>query len=1089
MRHGSGFGVYGVLGVGLIMAMCGLTACSTDHAVDLSGDWRFALDRDDVGVAQRWYARDIDGSIGLPGSVQAAGLGDTVTLDMGWIGNIREDVLANPKYAPYLRGENPKLPFWLTPETHYVGAAWYQRAVEVPERWRGRRIVLNLERAHWGTTLWVGDQKVGDNLSLSTPHRYDLTGHLTPGTHTLTLRVDNRYLVPVGPNSHSVSDHTQGNWNGVVGDISLQATPPVYVEHVEVYPDVQSKSVKVKAFIGNATGQTLSATLTSSAAAGKHTAGVQLKDNDTTVVEYEVALGDDAEPWDEFNPHLHKLKVTVAAEVDGEPTTHTLTERFGLRQITTAGTRFVLNGRPLFLRGTLECCIFPKTGYPPTDVGSWKRIIRICKAHGLNHIRFHSWCPPTAAFVAADELGFYYQVECASWANQGAALGDGGQPEAWLYDEAKRILAEYGNHPSFVLMAYGNEPGGQNKDRWLGDFVRYHAELDPRRVYTSGAGWPIIPENQYHVPPNPRIQQWGQGLGSRINSRPPETETDYADYINRFDVPVVSHEIGQWCVYPNFDEMKKYTGYLKPRNFELFKRLLEGNHMADQARDLLMASGKLQVLCYKEEIESALRTRGLGGFQLLDLRDFPGQGTALVGVLDPFWDSKPYVTPAQFKRFCNDTVPLARMPKRTWLAGEYLTADIEVAHFGPTDIDDAVVYWQVVGDGGKVLRSGKLPSKALVTGELNKVGPIAADLAGLDTPQELRLVVGVAGTEFENDWRVWVYAPSVETRTPEDVMVVRVLDDRAEAHLRAGGKVLLVPHKSTVVTPAQIGFSPVFWNTLWTGNQPPHTLGILCDPEHPALAKFVTDYHTNWQWSELIRASAALHLDGMPAELRPIVQVIDTWFEARRLGLVVEAKVGEGKLLICAADILDADDMRPVARQMYHSLVGYMASDEFEPAVSVSAEQVGKMFRKPSGLQALGATVTADSEQVGNEARLAIDDNPKTLWHTSWEPATPQPHALTIDLKGPTKVKGLTYLPRQDMPNGRIARYAVYVSNDAQRWGEPLATGDWANDTKLKTVGFDRPVVGRYVKLVCLREVNGQAYASAAEVGVLIGSD
>ena len=111
-------------------------------------------------------------------------------------------------------------------------------------------------------------------------------------------------------------------------------------------------------------------------------------------------------------------------------------------------------------------------------------------------------------------------------------------------------------------------------------------------------------------------------------------------------MPAVVHEMGQWCVYPNFDEVRKYTGPLKPKNFDIFHDSLAEHGMLDQWRDFLRASGKLQALCYKEEIEAALRTPGIGGFELLDLHDFPGQGTALVGVLDPFWESKGYITPA-----------------------------------------------------------------------------------------------------------------------------------------------------------------------------------------------------------------------------------------------------------------------------------------------------------------------------------------------------------------------------------------------------------------------------------------------------------
>jgi hypothetical protein len=301
----------------------------------------------------------------------------------------------------------------------------------------------------------------------------------------------------------------------------------------------------------------------------------------------ELALGDDALAWDEFQPALYRLEATLEGGATGRSVT------FGLREIGTQGTQFVLNGRKLFFRGTLECAIFPRTGHPPTDTEPWKKVIRAARAHGLNQIRFHSWCPPEAAFVAADELGFYYQVECASWANTSTSLGEGKPIDTWLYAETDRILRAYGNHPSFLLMPYGNEPAGKDRE-YLGAWVDHYKNLDARRLYTSASGWPQIPQNQFHVTPTPRIQGWGEGLKSRINGRPPETLTDYREYVQKWIVPVISHEIGQWCVYPNFDSMDKYTGYLKPRNFEIFKESLREHGMLSQAQDFLWASGRLQ---------------------------------------------------------------------------------------------------------------------------------------------------------------------------------------------------------------------------------------------------------------------------------------------------------------------------------------------------------------------------------------------------------------------------------------------------------------------------------------------------------------
>ncbi len=315
---------------------------------------------------------------------------------------------------------------------------------------------------------------------------------------------------------------------------------------------------------------------------------------------------------------------------------------------------------------------------------------------------------------------------------------------------------------------------------------------------------------------------------------PPATAIDYREYINRYDVPVVSHEIGQWCVYPNFDEMKKYTGALKPRNFEIFRELLAQAQMSDQAHDFLMASGKLQVLCYKEEIESALRTPGFGGFQLLDLHDFPGQGTALVGVLDPFWDSKPYLTPDEFSRFCGPTTPLARMAKRTWMNDETFAAEIEICHFGAAAIPDATPHWSITC-GGEVIHSGALSSSDVPTGKLTRLGRVEFPLADFEGPVKLTLRVWLndGGKQHANDWEFWVYPAHLDTAPTEDILLVRTLNDAAESHLEQGGKVVLFVDPSRVGSDVQIGFSSIFWNTAWTGGQAPTPW--VCSVTRPIL--------------------------------------------------------------------------------------------------------------------------------------------------------------------------------------------------------------------------------------------------------------
>ncbi len=916
---------------------CLNAAAAGRQDISLAGQWRFKLDRADAGIGQKWFERALPDQIKLPGTLTAQGVGDEVTVGTEWAGGIVDKSwFTAPQYAKYRSPGNVKIPFWLQPEKSYAGAAWFQRDFEVPKDWQGKRIVLFLERAHWETRVWVDGKLIGTNQSLSTPHEYDL-GQLAPGRHTVSIRVDNRRIVDIGENSHGITDHTQGNWNGIVGRIELRATPPVWLADVQAYPDIERKSVLVKIQVGNCTGKPGSGTLS----VGQQTVPINW-DARGGEASLEVVLGKAAPLWDEFHPARQRLTLVLQSpERDVREVT------FGLRNISTVGPKFLINGRPAFFRGTLECAVFPKTGHPPTEVAEWKRLIGVAKACGLNLLRFHSYCPPEAAFQAADEHGMYLQVETC-WPNQSTTIGDGKPVDQWVYAETDRILKAYGNHPSFVLMTHGNEPSGKSSANYLAQYVAHFKTLDSRRLWTSGAGWPEISENQFHLVPQPRVQGWGEGLKSRINARPPETVTDYRDYISKRKVPVVSHEIGQWCVYPNFDEIPKYTGYLKAKNFEIFRDFLDAAGMGSLAKQFLQASGKLQALCYKEEIESALRTPGMGGFELLGLNDFPGQGTALVGVLDPFWDEKGYVTAKAFRRFCNAIVPLARLPKRVFVASEKLEADLELANFGAAPLADAVVNWKLVAADGKVFARGELPAQTIAVGNSNRLGHVSLDLKGAAAPEKYRLVVGVAGTKYENDWDVWIY-PATLPAEPDDILVTSTFDDDAQQRLQSGGKVLLTIPGQQVgnydIDPVKLGFSSIFWNTAWTKRQAPTTLGILCDPKHPALAAFPSDDFSNWQWWYLIHRAGALRLDLLPKGVEPVVRVIDDWVTVRPLGLVIEGRVGAGKIVVCGFD-LTAGGADPVSRQMRASLLGYMASKKFAPKISLTAGEIQSLMVK-----------------------------------------------------------------------------------------------------------------------------------------------
>jgi len=650
-----------------------------------------------------------------------------------------------------------------------------------------------------------------------------------------------------------------------------------------------------------------------------------------------------------------------------------------MRDFTTERNRLKINGRSVFLRGKNDCCcLFPLTGYPPMDKAGWLRVLSIARSYGINHYRFHSWCPPEAAFEAADELGIYFQVEIpnkrsgfrvpedteAARHNIDRLEVESTGTKVGLYEYVKRegelIFKAFGNHPSFVMFTLGNELG---RNRGMYDLVSHFRQIDPRRLYAQGSNnvhWnPSLAEgDDFWVTCKTSKTLPVRGAFStldfqnpHIEYRSPSTMVDFGESIAGIDVPVISHENGSFQVSPDFREIPKYTGVLRARNLEIFRERLRAAGMLDQAHDFVRASGALSVICHREDIEAALRTPGLGGFQLLDIQDFPGQGTALVGILNVFMESKGLITPQAWRQFCCETVPLLRMKKYTWTTDETFIGRVQIAHYGPADIPGAQVTWTVTDSKGRKVAGDAFDRVTIEQGKVFEVDMFAMPLKEIAAPQKLTVTLAVAGTEYRNDYDIWVYPPDVNTSVPAGVLVTDSFTAVAtQKHLAAGGKVLLLPKLDRLPLSVPGGFQTDFWSPMFIaaakkrgGIVPPGTLGILCDPKSPALAHFPTEFHSNWQWWHLVKNSRPVILDDTPHDYRPIVQVIDNFVTNHKLGLIAETKAGKGRMLICAIDLSGHQD-KPEARQLLHSLLRYIGSREFAPMAEIDAAILGKLF-------------------------------------------------------------------------------------------------------------------------------------------------
>ena len=1072
----------------------------SERPTDLSGQWRFMLDRTDSGVNQQWFGRDLPyRTIKLPGVLQSQLYGDEISTSTPWVLSLydrywylRED------YKQYTT-KNVKVPFLSQPPSHYLGVAWYQRDIEIPRYWVARRVVLTLERPHWETTVWVDGQKIGSDKSLVAPHVYDL-GTLSLGRHRLTIRVDNRMIMPYRPDAHSVSDSLAGTWNGIVGRIDLSTTGRVWIDDVQVFPNMAQKSMLIKVHIGNLTGRSGAGTLT---AIWPDVGIVPVNwDEHGGTAEVEVPLRLDAQTWDEFHPKLHPLTLWLKGQGFDEYKQLSV----GLRDFHAEGNQFVLNGRPIIFRGTHSGGDFPLTGYPPTDVESWTKLFETCRAWGLNHMRFHSWCPPEAAFQAADKLGFYLQPEPGMW-NE---ISPDTPMEKMLYEETDRMIKAYGNHPSFMLLSASNEPKGKWKES-LSQWVAHYRKEDPRRLYASGTGHterevPALTEGTDYL----AIQRIGPKMLRRESAW---FGGDYGQSLVDINVPVISHEVGQWVAYPDYDIIKKFTGYMRPGNYEIFRDSLTAHGLIEQNKAFAQASGRFQLACYKEEIEANLRTPGLGGFQLLDLHDYLGQGSAFVGLLDAFWQSKGYATAEEFKDFCNTTVPLARLRQRVFTTAEHLDVDVEVAHYGAEPMENAKAVWRIVrGDLDEV---GEWETRTMPIGKNIPLGKISVDLSKFQAPGEYKLIVTVApasffrpvdrkiqpgpgvvrgSTYFENEWNFWLYPSSddpigaqASSSRSADVLVTRSWAE-AEKRLAAGGLVLFVPRNSDLDwTSPPLDNVPVFWNRLM-GPAWGRMLGLWIDlkvteTKSHALDGFPTSSSFDWQWAEIIRNVRAVNLDRLPAELEPTVWAIDDWNRNYKLGVLFECGVGDGRLVVSAFDVTNPADPNPVARQLRRSLLGYMTSVYFQPRTGVSPEQMRGLFFDTRIMKELGAT----AEVNGASDNSGIDGDPNTFWLVGDQRGQIRDQvSIAISFPAPVAMTGLVLMPRQNHREheGDIREYMVQVSDDGNEWRD-TARGELVSTFAPQQIRFADTIKARHLRLISLSGFGPDKTTALAELAVI----
>lgn len=1028
--------------------ICFLPSYSGNVKFALDGEWAFRLDPKDCGIRNKWFETTFSDHIYLPGALQNQGYGDDVTVQTEWITNENQSGLwfTHPMYAFFREKDSLRYPNNFQPKKHYVGVAWYKKILHInDDLFEDEEVILFLERVHWESTLWINGREVGRQNSLTSPHIYDISQYVNDNKElSIVLRIDNRPVVDMGTNAHSWGDQTMTAWNGVVGEMYIAVMDHIHVSDLQIYTDVESKTARLDYEIKNNTKTSkdilLSNIITSFNTGKRHV--IPFPDKEVKLfpgcnkVSFSVSLTDSVMLWDEYHPNLYRIETSLR-EKDEELSRYT--DTFGVRDIKTCSNRFVLNGREIYLRGNVLCGSFPMTGYASMDYDAWKRIMTIHKHYGLNHIRFHSWTPPKAAFKAADEVGIYLFPETNAW----ASIRTDEQAE-FLLQEGKNNLKYYGNHPSFLMMGMGNELSAKKEitTRFLNELKK-----DKRRLYTGLANSTnsITPEYDFIVtrevrstigwPPSPER--------SFFYRNKPSTDFMFGNPV-KYPVPLITHEAGQHCSYPALDQMQKFTGSQIAGYIDIARHQLEERGMLHLWPYFVKASGKLQSMMYKHELEAYLRMSRHTGYEILQIEDFPGQGSALVGILDYFYDNKGYITPYEFRRSCSPMTLMLKLPKLTWKEGETLKAEAMFSNWSEGEIFNPSVRYTISDMDGKVLLTKVFTPKLIKRGDAVTIGDLSLSLTDISKATKLKISATMSGTDLSNEWEVWVY-PYLENPTNDGLNIVRYIDDKVIKRITEGENMIIQLDKSQIRGNMPPVFLPVYW-TQFDNMGISQTMGILCNPNHKIFTSFLTEYHTNWQWYDLLRDAHPLIFDeyGMDncwdKDFIPTIQVIDGWKTNRKLGVLAEARMGKGKVVITSMNLTDSLDNRISARQFRHSLALYMKSPDFNPASIILPDDIYSLLKE--GSEGKEESIIRRVQSLNLESSFDINNISDNSLETIWEGKAKDksiPASIVFTLKKKERI-GNIIISLNEKYKGLL--YNIYLSSDKNKWGIPIASGD-----------------------------------------------
>jgi len=843
----------------------------------------------------------------------------------------------------------------------YAGVAWYWRTITVEPPAADQVALLRFGAVDYAADVYVNGQKAGSHEGGYLPFEIDVTSLLHAGDNQVAVRVADPGAKPhevVEGISYAEIPHGKQNWyvqtSGLWQSVELDYRPRLRLGTVHISAAPDGPFVITVPVIWASPASTVNVTAEVLDPSGK---SVWKGAHDVAAGEARAKLSGlvhDPLLWSTSTPNLYELRVSLSSGDSARC-------RFGFRSFGTHDGKFYLNGKPIYLRGALEQDFFPDTIYTPPSLDDLRDEMHKAKALGLNLLRCHIKVPDPRYLEAADETGVLIWYEIPNWDKLTA------NSQRRALETLHGMVERDANHPSIVIMSIINESWGANlkepADRaWLKAAYQQAKAFVPWLVVDNSAccdnfhiTTDIADFHQYAA-----IPDYASNFDRLVDDqaqRPGWLFSPYGDAATKGDEPLMLSEFGNWGL-PQVPEEKPWwfnrgmggAEITQPEGLEQRFADYQYNSLFPDLKALSDATQWHEYEALKYEIGDLRAHPEIQGYVITEFTDVNWEAN---GLLDMWRHPKAFGE--ALNRQQQDDLLVLRGDKRNYKTDEPVEAEVYLSHYGPGDLAGAKVEWQVEGTS----LAGSLPSAALPSASAAKVGtirfPAPAGPAPVKRVLKTRLIASDK-TVSENSLDYYFYptkpldlpppvsfydpAPERLRRLVKDmrernylaptgseafpVLITSTLDETVKNKLRAGARVILIASDPLTLAPG-VAVAPRSEDDL-SGNWISDFLWL-----RKGRAPFSgIDFDTLGGF-ETQAVTPATVIKGIPPQnFNDVLAGMFYGWIHDNVGVLLQARAGKGKLLICTFSLATTYNSDPYATYLLDALVRYAISD-FEP--------------------------------------------------------------------------------------------------------------------------------------------------------------